>query len=101
MSALDEFRTQNKAVHPAIPDVVTGDMDSVAPETLSKCRGIALIETTPDQDKTDFTKAIEFLVPYLEKKSIKVNTPLAINPLPVFHIAHSSTPTYSKGKSSQ
>lgn len=44
------------------PDVVSGDFDSITPERLRKCEidGIEIIKTE-DQDKTDFTKALDII----------------------------------------
>ncbi|CAD7092130.1 unnamed protein product [Hermetia illucens] len=53
------------------PDVVSGDFDSVNENTLEFFREKgATIEPTPNQDETDFTKAVRLLEPILEKKQI-------------------------------
>lgn len=42
------------------PDLVTGDFDSIRPETLQYCKGNGVnIVRTPNQDKTDFQKSLE------------------------------------------
>lgn len=55
------------------PNVVSGDLDSVTSERLRKCEknGIKIIKTE-DQDKTDFTKALEIIA------SVKRNTITAV-----------------------
>lgn len=42
------------------PDLTSGDFDSIRPKTLQQCRdnGVTVVRT-PDQDKTDFHKALE------------------------------------------
>lgn len=55
------------------PDVVSGDFDSVNENTLEFFREKgATIEPTPNQDETDFTKAVRLLEPILEKKQVSV-----------------------------
>ncbi|XP_054285240.1 thiamin pyrophosphokinase 1-like [Macrosteles quadrilineatus] len=46
-----------KKIH---PDLISGDFDSVKPETIKRCleNNVKMLKT-PDQDKTDFTKALE------------------------------------------
>ena len=47
----------------AVPDLVTGDFDSVADAVLERCRAAgARVVATPDQDNTDFTKAVDVLL---------------------------------------
>ena len=42
---------------------MTGDFDSVAGAVLERCRAAgARVVTTPDQDSTDFTKAVDVLL---------------------------------------
>uniref|UniRef100_A0A1B6FRE0 Thiamin pyrophosphokinase thiamin-binding domain-containing protein n=1 Tax=Cuerna arida TaxID=1464854 RepID=A0A1B6FRE0_9HEMI len=55
--SLLKCQSELKQMH---PDFVSGDFDSIKPETLAKCKenGVTVIPT-PDQDKTDFTKALE------------------------------------------
>lgn len=56
-----------------LPDLVTGDMDSILPTTLKKLKelGVNVIET-PDQDATDYTKALMQLGVYAKSKQIHV-----------------------------
>lgn len=43
-----------------LPDLVTGDLDSIHPSTMEMLREKSVcIQPTPDQDETDFTKAIK------------------------------------------
>lgn len=58
------------------PDLLTGDLDSVRTEVLQHFRqdsqGTEVIET-PDQDATDFTKAIQVLAKHISAKQAKVS----------------------------
>ena len=46
-----------------VPDLVTGDFDSIADATMQRCKAIgARVVPTPDQDRTDFTKAVDVLL---------------------------------------
>lgn len=51
------------------PDIVSGDFDSATEENLQRARdnGVKVVHT-PDQDKTDFTKALELLAEEQEGK---------------------------------
>lgn len=43
-----------------LPDLVTGDLDSIHPNTVAMLREKSVhIESTPDQDFTDFCKAVK------------------------------------------
>lgn len=55
------------------PDLITGDFDSAKKETLDfyQKAGVTLIPT-PDQDETDFTKALREAAIWFEKNQIKV-----------------------------
>lgn len=57
-----------------LPDLVTGDMDSIEPHTLSKLRtmGANVIET-PDQNATDYTKAVIQLGIHARSKGINLD----------------------------
>ncbi|KAK9503888.1 hypothetical protein O3M35_010354 [Rhynocoris fuscipes] len=49
-----ELKLKNK-----YPDIISGDFDSISPELLKKCEEHGVyVEKTPDQDYTDFEKAI-------------------------------------------
>ncbi|XP_022088400.1 thiamin pyrophosphokinase 1-like isoform X2 [Acanthaster planci] len=56
-----------------IPDLVTGDFDSIRPEVLLyyQRRGAKIIET-PDQNYTDFTKCLRIVLDTLECNTLKV-----------------------------
>ncbi|KAL3247875.1 hypothetical protein MRX96_056792 [Rhipicephalus microplus] len=59
----DRFRTaMATCTDELVPDYVTGDFDSASRETLEyyKSKGSIVIQT-PDQDYTDFTKALQIL----------------------------------------
>lgn len=55
---------------PKDPHLLTGDMDSIRAEVLAHYRAVADLDVieTPDQDHTDFTKAIQVLT---EKKELQ------------------------------
>jgi thiamine pyrophosphokinase len=56
-----------------LPDLITGDMDSAEKETLDfyQKAGVTLIPT-PDQDETDFTKALREAAVWFDNNKIKV-----------------------------
>ncbi|KAK9875020.1 hypothetical protein WA026_005830 [Henosepilachna vigintioctopunctata] len=56
------------------PHLVTGDFDSILPDALEKFKQSDVIEVihTPDQNETDFTKALLELDNYRKKKNIKI-----------------------------
>lgn len=57
-----------------MPHLLTGDFDSISTETLEKLKKINGVQVihTPDQEETDFTKALEILNDYKEQKKIEV-----------------------------
>ncbi|XP_030755555.1 thiamin pyrophosphokinase 1 isoform X2 [Sitophilus oryzae] len=67
-----EYETNN-TVKP--PDLITGDMDSLPPHLLSffEEKGSKVIRT-PDQNQTDFTKALRELKTHCEQNLIEVDT---------------------------
>ncbi|KAK9298331.1 hypothetical protein QLX08_008332 [Tetragonisca angustula] len=57
-----------------VPNLITGDMDSCSPLILEKLRSMgAMVIKTPDQDHTDYTKALFELGKYVKKKNVKLN----------------------------
>jgi len=64
------------------PDIISGDFDSVTPETLSyfKSKG-SLIIPTPDQDETDFTKALKIVLSRVKEEQSILDVILAVNTL--------------------
>ncbi|GAB0094794.1 Thiamine pyrophosphokinase [Sergentomyia squamirostris] len=60
------------------PDMVTGDFDSIHPETLTTMKSLNCdIIRTPDQNETDFTKAIRELKPRLNARNVETVIVLA------------------------
>lgn len=55
------------------PTIITGDMDSIVPDTRDKLKaiGVRVIET-PDQDHTDYTKGLMELTKHCKSKNLKV-----------------------------
>lgn len=57
------------------PDLITGDMDSLSEEVLqyftSRSKKTRIIKT-PDQDETDFTKALKEVQRHISSESIEV-----------------------------
>jgi len=55
------------------PDLITGDLDSASKETLAfyELKGTKVIKT-PDQDETDFTKALRQTSHWLVQNKIEV-----------------------------
>ncbi|XP_061393659.1 thiamin pyrophosphokinase 1 [Musca vetustissima] len=55
-----------------LPDLITGDFDSICRETEEyfTSRGVRRIHT-PDQNNTDFTKAVDVLKPMLREKQLR------------------------------
>jgi len=64
--------------------LLTGDMDSIRPEVIAHYKGIGEIEVmkTPDQDHTDFTKAIQVLL-----KRKELSTERTVQSIVVFYTA--------------
>ncbi|KAK8776406.1 hypothetical protein V5799_030248 [Amblyomma americanum] len=78
----DRFRTaMATCAEELIPDYITGDFDSVSKETLEyyKSKGTKVVHT-PDQDHTDFTKALAVLGEHARSKAppIKLDWVLAL-----------------------
>ncbi|KAG0729432.1 thiamine pyrophosphokinase 1 [Chionoecetes opilio] len=57
-----------------LPDVISGDFDSVWPDLLKlyAAKGVRIVPT-PDQDETDFTKALRVLVSLLKEQQTGVS----------------------------
>lgn len=56
-----------------LPTLITGDMDSCSGLILEKLKSMgSMVIETPDQNHTDYTKALIELRHYAEKKDIKV-----------------------------
>uniref|UniRef100_G3MR72 Thiamine pyrophosphokinase 1 n=1 Tax=Amblyomma maculatum TaxID=34609 RepID=G3MR72_AMBMU len=78
----DRFRTAMAAsAEELIPDYITGDFDSISKETLEyyKSKGSKVVRT-PDQDHTDFTKALAVLGEHARSKAppMKLDWVLAV-----------------------
>lgn len=55
------------------PDLITGDMDSLSKDVLNYFeKGNTKIIVTPNQDETDFTKALRELKTYSNKENLQV-----------------------------
>ncbi|XP_063991301.1 thiamin pyrophosphokinase 1 isoform X2 [Diachasmimorpha longicaudata] len=65
-----------KGKHPELfPTLITGDFDSVLPETLGKFRSLGVsVVNTPDQNYTDFSKALVQLAAKRKNDNIFVNS---------------------------
>ncbi|XP_072034747.1 thiamine pyrophosphokinase 1-like [Amphiura filiformis] len=74
---LCEFRTGNQLKF--IPDIISGDFDSIRPEVLLfyKSKGSKVIETA-DQNFTDFTKCLRIVLDVLEQKKQQVDCIVAL-----------------------
>lgn len=57
-----------------LPDVISGDFDSAHPALLKAyaAKGVRVVPT-PDQDETDFTKALRVLAGLLEERQTSVS----------------------------
>ncbi|KAM7313226.1 thiamine pyrophosphokinase 1 [Ixodes scapularis] len=62
-----------------LPDYLTGDFDSVSKETMEfyKSRGTKVVHT-PDQDRTDLTKALMVIGEHCQEHSLQVDYVLVI-----------------------
>ncbi|KFM64430.1 Thiamin pyrophosphokinase 1, partial [Stegodyphus mimosarum] len=62
-----------------IPDVICGDFDSVTPDVIDyyQKKGVEIVHT-PDQDETDFTKAVRLSVQYIDEKKLQVSAIVAV-----------------------
>ncbi|XP_059472049.1 thiamin pyrophosphokinase 1 [Neocloeon triangulifer] len=62
-----------------IPDLITGDLDSVQKETLAhyKSLGTSVIHT-PDQDETDFTKALKETAAWFAQKRVEPHAVISL-----------------------
>ena len=55
------------------PDLITGDMDSCPPYIIEKFESIgSIVIKTPDQDNTDYTKALLEVAHYAKMHNINV-----------------------------
>lgn len=74
----DFLLTHDKGNQLKLPDFITGDFDSITEETSNYFNNPSIQRIhTPDQNFTDFTKAIHFLEPLMQAKGI--------NDIIVFH----------------
>ncbi|XP_042880837.1 thiamin pyrophosphokinase 1-like isoform X3 [Penaeus japonicus] len=71
--------TKTSASDPPLPDLITGDFDSIEPELLKlyQDEGVTVIHT-PNQDETDFTKGIKELGKYLLERNLMIEQVLVI-----------------------
>lgn len=62
-----------------LPDLITGDFDSIDANLLEfyKNKGCTVIHT-PDQDYTDFTKALQIVLQAASKKNLKIDHVVAV-----------------------
>lgn len=56
-----------------LPDIISGDFDSALPDLLKlyAAKGVRIMPT-PDQDETDFTKALRVLADLLKERKTSV-----------------------------
>lgn len=72
MNRYIEYKEQNKAQEILKPDLISGDFDSCSHKAMEYAKAEnCKIVTTPDQNETDFTKALRALVPELERTMTK------------------------------
>ncbi|XP_076292019.1 thiamine pyrophosphokinase 1-like [Lasioglossum baleicum] len=58
-----------------MPNLITGDMDSCSPEIVEKLKSMgSMIIKTPDQDHSDYTKALFQLKQYANQRNINLKT---------------------------
>lgn len=56
-----------------LPDLISGDFDSIHPELLKLYESLGVtIVPTPNQNETDFTKAVRVLATHVKERGIKV-----------------------------
>ncbi|GLH03139.1 CLUMA_CG005329, isoform A [Gryllus bimaculatus] len=74
-----EFTEKGTCEKCVLPDLITGDMDSVTSEVLGyyKAKDVEVIQT-PDQNETDFTKALHQTALYVKRKEIKIDAVIAV-----------------------
>ncbi|OQV22255.1 putative Thiamin pyrophosphokinase 1 [Hypsibius exemplaris] len=65
---------------PWIPDLISGDFDSIRKDALDFYRAFpgVRVEETPDQDATDFTKALMLVAEEIKRKNMKVDAIVAL-----------------------
>ncbi|KAK9755035.1 thiamine pyrophosphokinase, catalytic domain [Popillia japonica] len=63
------------------PDLVTGDMDSIEPETLEYCKKIktCTVIVTEDQMETDYTKALKELQKYIKYHNMQITCVITLS----------------------
>ncbi|EEB18612.1 Thiamin pyrophosphokinase, putative [Pediculus humanus corporis] len=69
---LDFIKEQN-CENLQLPDFISGDFDSILPETKNyfESKNVTLVPT-PDQNYTDFTKALKYIKKEIEEKNLNV-----------------------------
>lgn len=56
-----------------VPDLITGDMDSCPPSIIEKLGSVgSIVVKTPDQNYTDYTKALLQVAHYIRTRNINV-----------------------------
>lgn len=81
-----ESTTPSPLVSCPLPDVISGDFDSALPDLLKiyATKGVRIVPT-PDQDETDFTKALRVLAGLVEEQQTAVFIySLLLTPPPFF-----------------
>lgn len=67
---IDLFNDEHKQY---VPDLITGDMDSCPADTIEKLKNIGTtVVETPDQNHTDYTKALLQVALYANMRNINV-----------------------------
>ncbi|XP_050734250.1 thiamin pyrophosphokinase 1-like isoform X2 [Eriocheir sinensis] len=79
MHQQQESTTASPLVSCPLPDVISGDFDSALPDLLKiyATKGVRIVPT-PDQDETDFTKALWVLTGLLEEQQTAVSHILVV-----------------------